>query len=79
MNPATDKETIKQLLKEALAETLEERRDLCDVVVEVLEDVAMAEAIREGQRSELATRDEVFNLLDGNGSKLAFGRALRAT
>lgn len=68
MNPATDKEAIKQLLKEALAETLEERRDLLhDVFVEALEDVAMAEAIREGQRSELATRDEVFNLLEGNG------------
>jgi len=67
MNPATDKETIKQLLKEALAETLEERRDLYDVFVEVLEDVAMAEAIREGQRSELATRNEVFNLLEGSG------------
>lgn len=68
MNPATDKEAIKQLLKEALAETLEERRDLLhDVFVEVLEDVAMGEAIREGRHSELVTRDQVFRILQGNG------------
>jgi signal transduction histidine kinase len=68
MNPATDKEAMKQLFKEALSEALEERRDLLhEVFAEVLEDFALAEAIREGQQSELATRDEVFSILEGNG------------
>ncbi len=59
---------MKQLFKEALTETLEERRDLLhEVLAEVLEDFALAEAIREGQRSELTTRDEVFAILEGKG------------
>lgn len=68
MNLATDKETMKQLLKEALTETLDERRDLLhEIFAEVLEDFGLAEAIREGQRSELTTRDEVFGIFEGNG------------
>ena len=68
LNPAKDKEAMKQLFKEAVAEALEERRDLLhEVFAEVLEDFALAEAIREGQQSELATRDEVFSILEENG------------
>ena len=40
---------LEQALKEALVETLQEQRDLLyDVFTEVLEDFALAEAIREG-------------------------------
>ena len=59
---------MKQLFKEALSEMLEERRDLLqELVAEVLEDLALAEAIREGRGSELTTRDEVFSILEGGG------------
>jgi hypothetical protein len=55
---------LKQVLKEALVETLQEQRELLhQVFAEVLEDFAMAEAIREGQKSQSATRDEVFRAL----------------
>lgn len=49
---------LKKLLKEALVETLQEQRELLhDVFAEVLEDIALAEAIREGrQTEELAER-----------------------
>jgi hypothetical protein len=57
---------LKQALKEALVETLHEQRDLLhDVFTEVLEDFALAEAIREGQKTKNATRDEVFRILQG--------------
>jgi len=57
---------LKQALKEALVETLQEQRDLLhDVFTEVLEDFALAEAIREGQKTKNATRDEVFRILQG--------------
>jgi len=53
-------------LKEALVETLQEQRDLLhDVVTEALEDFALAEAIREGQKTKKASRDEVFQILQG--------------
>lgn len=57
-------ETLRRLLKEVLGEALEERRDLLhEVFAEVLEDFALAEAIREGQQTEEVTRDEVFAVL----------------
>jgi len=55
---------LKSTLKEALAEALQEHRDLFrDVFAEVLEDFALAEAIREGQKSKPASRREVLKAL----------------
>jgi hypothetical protein len=60
-----DRELLKQTLKEALAETLHEEREfLHDVFAEVLEDVTLSEAIREGLETPEATREEVFNVLE---------------
>jgi len=51
-------------LKEALTEALQEQRKLFhEVFAEVLEDFALAEAIREGQKTKRATREEVFRVL----------------
>jgi hypothetical protein len=59
-------EELKQALKEALTETLHEQRELLhEVFAEVLEDFALAEAIREGRQTERVGRDEVFDILDG--------------
>jgi hypothetical protein len=53
-------------LQRGAAETLQEQRELLhDVFAEVLEDFALAEAIREGQTSKAATRDEVNRILRG--------------
>jgi len=54
-------EAMKRVLKEALAETLHEQRELLH---EVLEDIALAEAIREGQQTDRVDRDEVFDVLE---------------
>jgi hypothetical protein len=60
---STDR-ALKQALKEALSETLQEQRELLhEVCTEVLEDFALADAIREGQKSKRASRDEVLTLL----------------
>jgi hypothetical protein len=64
MPAGSDVVEIKQALKEALAETLHEQRELLhDVFTQVLEDFALSEAIREGKKTKLATRDEVFRVL----------------
>jgi hypothetical protein len=58
------KEAIKAALKEALTETLQEQRDwLHEVILEVLEDFALAEAVREGRETKPASRREVFRVL----------------
>lgn len=60
-----DANLLKQTFKEALVETLQEQRELFhDVFVEVFEDLALADAIREGQKTELVDREEVFRLLE---------------
>jgi hypothetical protein len=62
-----DEGQLKEALKSAIAEILEERKDLLrDLIEEALEDVALARAIEAGEQSELVSRDEVFNGLDGN-------------
>ncbi|HLL48489.1 MAG TPA: hypothetical protein VK399_17435 [Longimicrobiaceae bacterium] len=52
---------LKDALKVALVEVLEERPDLLrDVLAEVMEDIALARAIREGEASGLVPREEIF-------------------
>jgi hypothetical protein len=65
--PILDRLELKQLLKESLAETFIEQRELLhDVFEEVLEDISMISAIREGQQSERVERREIFSILAGN-------------
>ena len=65
MSISIDEAQLKQVLKSAIVEILEERKDLVrEVLEEVLEDIALARAIEEGDQSELVTRDEVFGSLE---------------
>ena len=66
MSPKISEGALKRTLKEALAETLHEQRELLhEVFTEVLEDFALAEAIRAGQKTRRTSRAEVFRLLRG--------------
>jgi len=57
--------TVKKLFKEALVETLHEQRELLhEMLVEVLEDTALAAAVRQGRQTERTTRDAVFRALE---------------
>jgi len=61
-----DKDALKQALKEAFSEVLHEQRELLhEVLAEVVEDVGLAEAIRQGRASAIAERSEVFDVLEG--------------
>lgn len=56
------------VLKEALKETLQEQRGLLhEVFAEVLEGFALAETIREGQKTKRATREEILRVLRVKG------------
>ncbi|RKU11008.1 hypothetical protein C6502_09355 [Candidatus Poribacteria bacterium] len=58
-----DKNQLKEVFKQAFAELLQERRDLLyDVFTEVLEDIALANAIKEGEETEIVSREQVFEL-----------------
>ena len=48
---------------------MEERRDLVhDLLLEVMEDIALVRAIQEGENSEIVEREEIFQILDGKES-----------
>lgn len=56
---------IKSLVREAVSETLISNKELIySVFYEALEDFYLSQAIREGESSGLASRKEVFDLLE---------------
>ena len=60
-----DENKLKEVFKQASAELLQERRDLLyDVFSEVLEDIALANAIKEGEITEIVGREEVFQIVE---------------
>ena len=60
-----DDDKLKGLVKQALLEVFRENRELLyDVVVEAVEDGALARAIKAGQDSPLADRAEVLKALE---------------
>ena len=60
-----DENQLKEVFKQAFVELLQERRDLLyDVFSEVLEDIALANAIKEGENTEIVGKDEVFQIVE---------------
>ena len=73
-----DKNQLKEVFKQAFAELLQERRDLLyDVFTEALEDIALANAIKEGEETEIVSREQVFKILESESWKLNLEVALR--
>mgnify|MGYP006296168095 CR=1 FL=1 len=61
----SDHETIKRIFKESITETLYENRELLEeLIADVFEDLALAEAIKEGRETERVSRDEIFRTLE---------------
>ncbi len=66
MQTLIDDDKLKQLLREALIEAIEEKRDLFyDLIVDAVEDIATVRAIQEGEDTETISKQEVFNILEG--------------
>jgi hypothetical protein len=60
----SDETRLKALLKEALVEVLEQRYNwFSALVAEAFQDIALMQAIKEGQATEVVSRDEIFDLL----------------
>ncbi|MBI4315747.1 MAG: hypothetical protein HY872_03330 [Chloroflexi bacterium] len=60
-----DEARVKELFKQAIIELLQEQKGLLyDLFVEVLEDLALVNAIKESESSETVNRAEVFQILE---------------
>ena len=60
-----DDQTLRGLLKEALIEVLKERPELLrDMIAEAVEEIGLAGAIREGERTAMVDKDAVLKTLE---------------
>jgi len=66
MNLASlENEQLKDTLKQVIRELIQEDRALfSDLITEAIEDVALVNAIKEGEDSPSVSRDEVFKILN---------------
>ncbi len=66
MSLTIEESKFKELFKLALAELIEERKDFIqEMILEVIEDIGLVNAIKESENSEIVSEDEVFQILDG--------------
>jgi len=74
-----DSSAFKDLIKEAIAESLRENREVFqEMITDALEDLALGEAIREGQQTELVSQDEILRAIKGSPCNLRFDEASNA-
>ena len=65
-NISLDEKQFKILLKQTLIELLDERRDMFSaIIVETLEEIGLANAIREGRKNEFVSEEEIRSVLRG--------------
>ena len=66
MELTIDEVQAKALLKEIVIELVQERRDwFFEIMVEALEEIGLANAIREGRRDEFVSEDQITAILEG--------------
>lgn len=62
-----ESDQLKEIMKEAFSEVLTSNRELIyNVFLEAFEDYHFLEAIKEGETSGKATKEEVFAILEAN-------------
>ncbi len=60
-----DENKLKELLKMALFELMQEKKEIfSELFAEILEDVGMENAIKEGENTEIVSREEIFKILN---------------
>jgi len=66
MEALIDDNKIKNLFKQAIIEAMEEKnKAVHDLMMEVMEDLAMVRAIEDGEDSGSVSREEIFDILEG--------------
>ncbi len=66
MELTVNEKQTKELLREVLLELLQEKRsDFYELVLEAMEEIGLANAIREGRQNDLVSEDEIRAILAG--------------
>lgn len=65
MKLSIDDETTKEMLTEIMVEIIKTRKDLFyDLILEALEEISLANAIKEGRQDNFVSEEKIFALLD---------------
>ncbi|WP_193197020.1 hypothetical protein [Nostoc sp. MG11] len=60
-----DEIKLKELLKTAIIEVLQEQKEMfSDLLTQIMEDIALERAIKEGENTEAVSREAIFKVLD---------------
>jgi hypothetical protein len=63
-----NEDKIKQIFKIALTEVIQEQKDVfSDLLAEIIEDIALEKAIKEGENTETVSREAIFKILGNKG------------
>jgi len=61
-----DKAQTKELLKKVVLELMTEKRgEFYEIIVEAMEEIGLAQAIREGRRDEFVSEEQITAILAG--------------
>ena len=64
MEISMDEIKLKELMKQALVEVLEDRKEVIYTILsEVIEDIALAHAVEEGQTTHSVSKQEILDIL----------------
>ena len=62
-----DESKLKEILKSAIIELIQEQKEVfSDLFAEVIEDIALEKAIKEGENTEPVSREAIFKILEVN-------------
>ncbi|VXD19135.1 conserved hypothetical protein [Planktothrix serta PCC 8927] len=65
MKLSIDDETTKEMLTEIMVEIIKTRKDLFyDLILEAVEEISLANAIKEGRQDDFVSEEKIFALLD---------------
>ncbi len=65
MKLSIDDDTTKEMLTEIMVEIIKTRKDLFyDLILEALEEISLANAIKEGRQDDFVSEEKIFALLD---------------
>ena len=66
MEQSVNDEKTKLLLKEVFSELLEEKRDLfTEIMMDAIEEIGLANAIREGRKNDFVSEEQILSILKG--------------
>ena len=60
------RDIMRDIMKEVIIEMMKENREgFCNLLVEAMEEVGLANAIKEGRKNKFVNEDKILNLLEG--------------